>query len=136
MDNRTFIDRVMAAVPVGTVLPNPGGGNSTVLSINGTHIGYRRGASRLTARFGDLYRAYAKYRGQTVSSTQLRLWEPGIFDSDHGGHSCHSTFLFMVLNEIGVADAMRGRGKRGDPFCVYIHEDANDELSARTSIGG
>ncbi len=122
MDRQTFIDRIQEALPVGTVLHNPGRGTSTILSYSDANIGYRRGGSRFTVSFDNLYRAYARYSGKMVSTTDLHGWAPGIFDSKQGGHSCNCTFLFMVLRDLGEAPVIRGRGVQRNPFFVEIQK--------------
>jgi hypothetical protein len=105
------------------VLPNPGGGNTVIVSYTDHNIVYQRGNSRICVAFKDLYEAYKMFRGGILDSTKLREYKPWVFDSKRGGHSCNCTFLFMVLRAIGVVDTIAGAGKKGDPFWVKIPEN-------------
>jgi hypothetical protein len=101
MDFENFHRQFSAAMPVGTLLVNPGGGVSEVLSCSDRSIGYRRGHSRITVSIHDLYQAYRHFSGQRVSSADLRRFSPGTFDSKKSGHSCNCTLLFMALQRMG-----------------------------------
>mgnify|MGYP000554193001 CR=1 FL=1 len=123
MQYHEFCRKVIETLPVGTVLPNPGGGDSTIVSYTGRKVAYQRGSSRFYVAFEDLYDAYDTFRGETLDSTTLRGFKPGIFDSKQSGHSCNCTFLFMVLKAIGVVNRIEGAGKRGNPFRVAIPKE-------------
>jgi hypothetical protein len=73
MDYLDFYRRFAAALPVGTMHQNLGGGTTEIIAntVNGKLI-YQRGASRMYVSFRDLYAAYRGFQGQTVSSTDLR----------------------------------------------------------------
>jgi hypothetical protein len=120
-----FRHKVVEALPVGTVLVNPGGGTSTIVSHTEHNIAYQRGKSKIYVAYRDLYDAYDRFRGGTMDSPTLRGHNPHVFDSKHSGHSCNCTFLFMVLKVIGVVDRIEGAGKRGDPFRVALPSDDN-----------
>jgi len=115
-----FCQQLRAALPLGTVLPNPGGGTSTIVSYTARNVTYRRGHSRITMAWEDLYRAYLRFQGTTLDSTMLKDYQPRVFDSTRGGHSCNCTFLFLVLQAMGVVDRIGGAGRRGHPFQVVI----------------
>ena len=120
-----FCRKITETLPVGTMLPNPGGGNSTIVSYTPRKVVYQRGNSRIYVAFEDLYNAYDTFRGETLDSTTLRGLNPGVFDSKQSGHSCNCTFLFMVLKAIGVVNRIEGAGKRGNPFRVTIPKEAS-----------
>jgi len=115
-----FCRRVTTALPVGTELPNPGGGTSTIVSYTARNVTYRRGQSNISVALEDLYRAYQTFRGTTLTSPQLKSYQPRVFDSTQSGHSCNCTFLFLILQAIGVVDRITGLGQRGHPFQVVI----------------
>jgi len=48
-------------LPVGTILPNPGGGISTVLSYTNTQMVYLRGSSRIYVEVRAFYDAFLKF---------------------------------------------------------------------------
>lgn len=114
-----FAARLALALPPGLQLPNPGGGTSTIVRITPTTATYRRGKSDIMVGIRDLFDAYVHFQGQEVDSLSLRDSRPNVFDSSYrpgAGHNCNRTFLFMALAQIGLADAIMGAGKRGDPF--------------------
>jgi hypothetical protein len=125
MEYCKFCRRIIEVLPVGTELPNPGGGSSTILSYPRGNIAYRRGNSKFYVAFEDLYDAYDTFRGETLDSTTLRDLNPDVFDSKRGGHSCNCTFLFMALKAIGIVDRIEGAGKRGSPFRVTIPKETD-----------
>jgi hypothetical protein len=115
-----FRHKIMETLPVGTVLVNPGGGTSTIVSYTEHNIAYQRGNSKIYVAFEDLYDAYNAFKGGTLDSSTLRGHNPQVFDSKQGGHSCNCTFLFTVLKAIRVVDRTEGTGKRGAPFRVTL----------------
>ena len=115
-----FCHQIIETLPVGTVLVNPGGGTSTIVSYTERNIAYQRGNSKIYVAFEDLYDAYNASRGGTLDSSTLRGHNPQVFDSRQGGHSCNCTFLFIVLKAIGVVDRIEGAGKKGAPFRVTV----------------
>jgi hypothetical protein len=120
-----FRQRIIDTLPVGTALPNPGGGNSIIVSYTEHNIAYQRRNSKIYVAFKDLYDAYNTFRGGILDSTTLRGHNPQVFDSKRSGHSCNCTFLFMVLKATGVVDRIEGAGKRSDPFWVMIPENTD-----------
>ena len=62
-------------------------------------VSYKRGKSTIRVAIIDLFAAYAHFRGRRVSSCDLKMLAPHVFDSQArpAGHSCNCTFLFMVL---------------------------------------
>jgi hypothetical protein len=126
-----FETKVRESLPQGAVLPNPGGGTSTVLRYTGSSIVYVRGKSSFSVGLQSLYEAFGQFTGESVSTSDLKEYAPRVFDSTHSGHNCNGTFLFMVLKRIGVIDDIRGTGKRGDPFWTTIPAHALCFGSAR-----
>lgn len=122
MDYASFKTEVKRVLPRGTILKNPGGGTSTVLSSTDQAVTYRRGSSSINVKFKDLFSAYANFKGGRVSSAELRKFAPSVFDSkgDPPGHSCNCTFLFLVLKDIDAVDSINGSGVRGKPYYVEI----------------
>jgi len=121
MDYQAFHYRLVAALPTGAVLQNPGGGTTEIIAYtaNGKLV-YQRGRSRIYVSILDLYAAYRRFREQMFSSTDLRGFAPKVYDSRHGGHSCNCTLLFLALRAMGLVDTIEGAGKRGDPYRVDL----------------
>ena len=123
MDRRKFAGKVRQNLPVGTIMKNPGRGTSEVTSYTDTKIAYRRGNSTMYVSLEDLYLAYKKFQGQYVTASDLKSYKPRVFDSSArpAGHSCNCTFLFLLLNRLGLAGDIQGAGKRGNPFGIRIY---------------
>jgi len=122
MDFQEFKTRINTDIPVDTILDNPGGGTSTITSVSDDKISYMRGGSTIYVSFQELYDAYSKYRGQKVTSSNLKVYRPSVFDSaaKPSGHSCNCTFLFLLLSRIGEANGIQGAGVRGNPYFVEV----------------
>jgi hypothetical protein len=122
MDYSEFKRKIQATTPQRTVLQNPGGGTSTILSYSSDAVRYQRGNSTIYVSFRDLFDAYMHYKGGEVSSSDLKRANPAVFDSQArpAGHSCNCTFMFMLLKRIGVVNQIHGRGVAGDPFYVVL----------------
>jgi hypothetical protein len=120
MDYQEFVSTIISSKPIGTVIPNPGGGTSTIISYTDENISYQRKNSPITVAFEDLYKAYAKFKGHKVYTTDLRDYAPKIFDSKRSGHSCNATFLFSILIFLGKVNEIKGEGKTNHPFYVSI----------------
>jgi len=124
MEFNSFKAQIQNSIPVGTQLENPGGGVSTISSYSDDKISYVRGGSTIYVAFRDLFDAYSRFRDKKVTSSALKEYAPSVFDSTAkpSGHSCNCTFLFMVLQSLGVAGNIRGKGVKGDPYFVEIME--------------
>lgn len=118
-----FKTTLQSAVPVGTILQNPGGGTSEVVCISDEVITYRRGNTNMKVSLQNLFDAYWNFRGRAMSSTELRKFRPFVFDFSAGpaGHSCNCTFLFLVLQRLGIVNAIEGKGISGNPFFVNVN---------------
>ena len=124
MDFSEFKQRISESMPIGTILDNPGGGTSTILSYPSEAVSYRRRNSTMYVSLRDLFDGYMRFKGGQMSSNDLKEINPSVFDSQArpSGHSCNCTFLFMVLQKIGVVTHIQGHGVRGDPFFVDLTE--------------
>jgi hypothetical protein len=120
MNFQQFVSEIMTNLPVGVTLTNPGGGTSTIISYSDKNIVYRRGNSKISVSFEDLFQAYNEFKGKTVYTTDLRKFAPKVFDSKQSGHSCNTTFLFLILKLLGKVDEIKGEGKANHPFYVSI----------------
>jgi len=122
MNKQYFISHVMDKLPVGTVLNNPSKGTSVVKSYTEKNIYYVRGISTISVGYSELYDAYRHFKGKVVSASDLKRYNPHVFDSQgkQPGHSCNCTFLFLILGELGLIDGVHGQGVRGNPYYVKI----------------
>jgi len=124
MEFSEFKQKIRTSIPIGTILDNPGGGTSTILSCSSEAMSYRRRNSTIYVSLRDLFDGYVRFKGGSMSSNDLKVINPSVFDSNArpAGHSCNCTFLFMVLQKIGVVTHIQGHGVRGDPFFVVLKE--------------
>lgn len=117
-----FKSRIISTVPPGTVLENLGKGQTTFISYD-DRIRYKRGnTDNFRISFSDLYSAYYHFLGREVSTSDLKIYRPEIFDSKQNGHSCNCTVFFVLLRESNIITEIYGAGKSGDPFYVKIPE--------------
>ena len=122
MDFEAFKTQIQNSIPDGTTFENPGGGVSTISSYTDGKLSYVRRNSTIYVAFRDLYEAYTNFKGQKVSSTELKEFAPSVFDpkARPSGHSCNCTLLFMILHHLKLAGDIGGNGVRGDPYFVEI----------------
>lgn len=114
MDSADFRQRIRESVAVGDVLPNPGGGTSTITKIEDKGVRYRRGKSGMLLKWDILYRVWREFCGRYVDTGDLKAFDHS-FDSaarNPSGHSCHCTFTFMLLERAGLADGIVKQGRR------------------------
>lgn len=121
MEYDAFVQSLMASLPEGTVMDNPGGGTSTVMWCDGERICYKRGrGSRLYVDLRHLYEGYRQHSGRRMTTNDLKAMNPAVFDTKQNGHNCHCTFLFMALQRMGIVGAIQGAGGAGSPFWVSL----------------
>lgn len=128
MDFDTFKKKVKDKIPVNKELDNPGGGTSIIMSYSDNRISYKRRNSTFYVSLHDLFDSYSNFTGQKVTSNDLRSYAPSVYDREAhpSGHGCNCTFLFMVLEYIGIVDKTHGKGVKGNPFFVNIPNEAKD----------
>ena len=120
MDYDTFVELIVR-LPEELIMDNPSGrGMSTIIWCDGKRVCYKRGDLRMYVDFHHLYEIYRRYSGRTVTTNDLRTMNPSVFDSKQNGHSCHCTFLFMALRQMGVVSEIYGSGRTGNPFGVSL----------------
>lgn len=102
-------------------MSNPLMGTTTIVDVDSYRVRYKRGNSIITLAIDDIYKVFEIYAGKNVSSTDLRTYNPGLYDSKKGGHSCNCSFLFLILISSGFVSDIRGKGVKGDPFWVFIN---------------
>jgi hypothetical protein len=123
MNYEDFLRLFREKIRPGWVRENPGGGTSTVLSVSvNDTVRYQRKKSKIGVDIRDLYEAYRRFKGKQCRTTDLKASAPHIFDpfARPAGHSCNCTFLFLVLQEMGLCGEIKGAGKTGNPFYVDI----------------
>lgn len=124
MEYAEFKQKLITSLPVGTTLPNPRKGTSTIEAYSYDTVTYRRGSSNLYVRFQDLYEAWQRFQGGYVHTTDLKAWRPEVFDSTArpAGHDCNCTFLFLVLQRMGLGSKINGSGVSGSPFFAFFYK--------------
>lgn len=121
MDFKQFKKQIQNSIPNGTRFDNPGGGTSTVSSYLDNNISYIRGNSTICVSLRDLFDAYSHFKDQRVTSSDLKVYAPTVFESKQSGHSCNCTFLFLILQHLGIVDRISGTGVKNSPFFVEIN---------------
>ena len=64
---------IIKNISVGDIFNNPGGGTSTVVTINPTFIKYLRGTSKIKLFMEDIEDVYKRFKSKTVSTNILNL---------------------------------------------------------------
>lgn len=119
MDKILLQEQILRSIKKDMIFENPRSGTSTITKITPEKIVYTRGSSRITLNIADIICAYQKFAGENCSSVDLRKYKPKVFDSKQNGHSCNCTFLFTILNEIGLTEGgIQGEGKAYKPYYV------------------
>ena len=118
IDIKELCSRFVYHLPPGTMLSNLGGGTTIISGYSRGRVSYKRGNSTIRVKITDLFAAYAFFRGRRVSSRDLKMFAPHVYDSQArpAGHSCNCTFLFMVLLECSLAEPIEGKGRAYNPF--------------------
>ena len=124
MTENGLIQALQRTFSPGDRFPNPRRGETEIVRLGKDRIVYRRGRSEIAVRVRDLYRAYLRFRGRRMSSSDLRSFAPSVFDSapaiGPSGHSCNCSFLFHVLGVLDLAGPIEGAGVAGDPYAVRV----------------
>ena len=120
MNYMEFLQSFQKILPVGSIMSNPGGGVSEIISYNTDMVTYRRGKSPIQVSIRALFDACVTFQGKRLRTTDLRTYAPRVFDSKQSGHSCNCTFLFMSLQKMGIVTGINGDGRVGSPFYVNL----------------
>jgi hypothetical protein len=117
-----FKERLVNVAPAGTVLNNPGGGTSIITGHGDKKISYKRGRSTIYVSYDDLLSAYNRFQGTKITTADLKVFLPCVFDSTArpAGHSCNCTMFFLLFQKIGLAGILEGDGVRGNPFAAEL----------------
>jgi hypothetical protein len=114
------LNHLKTRITKGLVLKNPGKGTSEITDISDEGISYKRGEFKIFFSCQDFFDALSHFNWGKVTSTDLRSYNPSVFNSKAGGHSCNCTFFFMILYYLGLSSEIRGGGVKGNPFFVNI----------------
>lgn len=109
MEECEFKRLIKACISVGDVLPNPGGGTSTITKIDDKGVRYRRGKSVMFLKWDIFYGAYRQFSGKLVDTGDLEGYHSSFSRSKH---YCNCTFALMLLERAGLADRAVKRGRR------------------------
>ncbi len=104
----------------GSEMNNPKKGVTTIIKYTDDKLVYQRGKSKIFVSLNDFYSSYVEFLGKQVSSSDLHKYKPAVYDSKSSGHSCNCTVFFMILQRLGLAGDIHGKGVRGDPYWVFI----------------
>ena len=96
------------------ILKNPRRNTSTIVETTKDSIIYIRGKSRITLKKDLIIDAYKKYKGKTVSTTDLKR-----FNKSFKLKPCNATFFLMLMREF-FRIPIKGRGVRGKPFYICL----------------
>jgi len=105
---------------IGYIFKNPGRGTSTIKSIDNERIIYIRGKSKIYINIEDIYNVYVFYRGKCINTNDLKEYKPEVFDTKRNGHDCNCTVTMMILCNMKLADEIKGKGVRNNPFYTKI----------------
>lgn len=117
MTKEEFVKKLTDSVKVGDVFDNPGGGTSTIESIKGNTIKYKRGTHDIQISMDVMYNAFV-YFPNGFSSNDLRP-----LHNQFKNHGCNCTFLMMMLKAMGIVKQIEGRKEKPQdlPFRVKIN---------------
>lgn len=121
MNQKQFMDLITKNIVVNRSFNNPSGKGITQIKVNdGKTITYQRGHSRISITILELWNVYQKFLNNTISTRDLKKYKPYIYNSNNKGHSCNSTALFLIFQNIGIISKINGRGVKGDPFWIEL----------------
>ena len=103
MEFCAFRERIEENIAVGDVLPNPGGGTSTIVRIEDKGVRYRRGKCGLLLQWDIFYRAYRQFCGNFVDTGDLKKFDNSFDSKKQKVHNCNFTFAFMLLERAELA---------------------------------
>ena len=109
MDEQAFIQASQKVLSPGDEFDNYIRGTTRISRIDDAAITYLRGrekASEIKVKLRDLYMTYDHFRGRRVSCRDLQEFKPAVFGSN--ARPCNCTFLFHLLERIGVAGPAEG----------------------------
>ena len=116
-----IIDTIKANVKVGDILYTPNRAEKIIHKISDACIAYEHGRSRVYFNMTSIVSAYEHFKGQKVSSSNLKDFDSKTFDSKQGGHTCNSIVFLMLMVKCGLTDGdIQGTGKSGNPFFINL----------------
>lgn len=122
MDYQQFQALIKNALSDGDTFHYPGGGTSQVKKVLTYKVGYKRSTSTIYLSIPDMFSTFTEFSGSSITTNDLKRFMPEVYDSKAlpAGHSCNCTFFFMVMNSIGLAEKIMGKGVRGNPFGIML----------------
>ena len=121
MTKEKFLEQLKIDIPIDSKIENPGGGVSMIVSIGEDKLSYIRGTSRIYLPIETVLDVLNEFSGKTLSSSDLKEYNPTVFDSKHGGHDCNRTVTFCIFEKMGLTvGSVKGSGKRGSPFYITM----------------
>ncbi|CAG23624.1 hypothetical protein [Photobacterium profundum] len=122
MEYQHFQALIKDALSDGVIFYYPGGGTSKVQQVLVYKVGYTRSKSTIYLSIPDMFSTFTEFSGSSITSNDLKRFMPEVYDSKAlpAGNSCNCAFFFMVINSIGLAGNINGKGVRGDPFGIIL----------------
>ena len=117
MNGKDLVEQINSDLKIGEVLNNPGSGTSTILSVLGSSVVYKRGITPIKYFYDDIILAYDKFKNKLCTTKDLKEFNPKVY----GSKGCNSTFFFQLLERLDLTEGGICRiGHGGSPFCVKI----------------
>jgi len=121
MTKEEFLKQLKSVIPLDSKLDNPGGGVSMIVSIGEDKLSYIRGTSRIYLPVEAVFDVLNEFSGKTVSTNDLKEYNPIVFDTKRGGHDCNRTVMFCIFEKMGLTfGGIKGSGRRGSPFYITL----------------
>lgn len=113
--------KLIQNLKIGQEFINPKSGVSVINTISSEYIGYIRGNSTIHFPLEYVDKIYSSYKGNKITTKEIREKYPRVFDSKNGGHSCNATFLFMMYEYLDLTkNGIEGRGVSNHPYYVEL----------------
>lgn len=118
MEYQEFRREITNSLSNNFIFDNPSGGTSEIKKVSVDKISYKRGNSIIYFSIQDMFSTFNKFSGTDITTSDLKRFKPEVYDSKArpAGLSCNCTFFFMVMNRAGLAEDIKGKGRRGNPF--------------------
>lgn len=129
MVKEQFSSMLRSVLTEGNKLYNPKGIISTIYKIDFDKVTYQRKNSKISLKFNDIIDALNSRTSNVITTSDLKKFNPGVFDSNHKGHNCNCTMLLYLIEKMGLTvNGICGKGVKGSPYYVNIASDKIDKF--------
>jgi len=114
MDKDSFITLLRNSTPEGTVFENSHKHSLTIISTSKDRLHYSRGKNTRSLKFSQLYKTWQQFRGEQVTSDQLKAWKPALYDSNalpRAGHDSNCGLFMLLMEQLGLACELERKGR-------------------------